>query len=540
MPGPRVGFVADDDERSPENSTDNRTDKTPADAKSDTKDDTTVSSGVNTLPAEPTDDVVSSKHQLRVGRRTLDYTATTGRVVLRDEVYEEGKFTGFKAKAEMSLTSYVVDPGDASRPVTFAFNGGPGSSSVWLHLGLFGPRRVLMGDAGALLPPPYELADNPESLLAVSDLVFIDPVSTGYSRTLEGTKAEPFHGYRGDIESVAELIRIWTSRNKRWMSPKVVAGESYGTLRGAALVEHLQSRHAMYVNGLVLISSVLDLSSIDFENQRNDRAHALYLPTYAAIAHYHGRLGRRSRNAVIAAAEEYATREYPWVLSRGDRLTARERAAAVKRLAALTGLSEDYVDRADLRIEHWRFFGELLRDQRRTVGRLDGRFTGPMASASPRRWTPTLARRDLGPVRRGVQPLRTRRAGLRERPALRADLPACAAVVLQGLRGPSDRRDPQARAGDAREPPSQGARRLRLLRRRDAVLRSRGRRRAPEPARRAACQHRAPLLRRRAHDVRPRAVPPAAEQGPGRLRPAVRLELTCAPRSPSSCCSPAR
>jgi carboxypeptidase C (cathepsin A) len=334
-----------------------------------------------TKPAEPTDDLVVTHHHLTVGRKVLDYTATTGRVVLRDEVYEDGKFTGFKAKAEMSVTSYVVDNAGTNRPVMFAFNGGPGSSSVWLHLGLLGPRRVLMGDAGALLPPPYGLADNPESLLAVSDLVFIDPVSTGYSRAVEGTKPEPFHGYQGDIESVAELIRIWTSRNKRWMSPKFVAGESYGTLRGAALVEHLQSRYGMYINGLVLISSVLDLSSIDFENQRNDRAHALYLPTYTAIAHYHGRLGRKSLRTALAEAEEYATRDYPWVLSRGDRLTAKERAAAVRKVASLTGLSEDYVDRADLRIEHWRFFGELLRDQRRTTGRLDGRFTGPMASA---------------------------------------------------------------------------------------------------------------------------------------------------------------
>jgi carboxypeptidase C (cathepsin A) len=336
-----------------------------------------------TKAAEPTDDLVATKHTLKTGRQTLHYTATTGRVVLREEVYEDGKFTGFKAKAEMSMTSYVVDQpeGAAPRPVTFAFNGGPGSSSVWLHLGLLGPRRILMGDVGALTPPPYGIADNPESLLAVSDLVFIDPVSTGYSRVVEGAKPEPFHGYQGDIESVAELIRIWTSRHKRWMSPKFVAGESYGTTRGAALVEHLQSRHGMYVNGLILISSVLDFASLDFENQRNDRAHALYLPTYAAIAHYHGKVHRRSLRAVVKEAEEYAASEYPDVLRKGNRLTPKERAAAVRKLASLTGLSEDYIDRADLRIEHWRFFGELLRDERRTVGRLDGRFTGPMASA---------------------------------------------------------------------------------------------------------------------------------------------------------------
>jgi carboxypeptidase C (cathepsin A) len=345
--------------------------------KTDTKTDTTAV----TKPAEPKDDLVVTEHELKVGRTMLRYTATTGRVVLRDEVYEDGTFTGFKAKAEMSITSYVVEGGDERRPVTFAFNGGPGSSSVWLHLGLLGPRRVLMGDAGNLLPPPYELADNPESLLSVSDLVFIDPVSTGYSRVVEGSKPEPFHGYQGDIESVAELIRIWVSRNKRWMSPKFVAGESYGTLRGAALAEHLQSRHGMYLNGLILISSVLDLSSLDFEKQRNDRAHALYLPTYAAIAHYHGKVKRRSLRALVKEAEEYAAGDYPTVLRKGNRLTTKERAAAVRRLASLTGLPEDYVDRADLRIEHWRFFGELLRDERRTVGRLDGRFSGPMASA---------------------------------------------------------------------------------------------------------------------------------------------------------------
>ena len=305
--------------------------------------------------------------------------------MLREEVYEDDVFKGHSAKAEMSMTSYVLDrPAGASptdRPVTFAFNGGPGSSSVWLHLGLFGPRRVLMGDAGALLPPPYGIADNAESLLAVSDLVFIDPVSTGYSRAVEGGKPNPYHGYLGDIESVGELIRLWTSRNERWLSPKFLAGESYGTLRAAALADHLQSRYAMYLNGIVLISSVLDLGTIDFDF-RNDRAAVNYLPTYAAIAHYHGKHGRRSLKAVVDEAQAYADREYPWLLDRGSRLTAREHAEAAEAIGRMTGLDPTFVAEHDLRIEHTRYFRELLRSEGKLVGRLDSRFTGPVSRAA--------------------------------------------------------------------------------------------------------------------------------------------------------------
>lgn len=352
-------------------------------ADSETSTDTSTKTSA---PAPPEDDLVTTRHTLKVGRRTLRYTATAGRMVLREEVYEDGAFAGLKPKAEMSLTAYVVEaPAGERRPVTFAFNGGPGSSSVWLHLGLLGPRRVVMGDAGSLLPPPYELSDNRESLLAVSDLVFIDPVSTGHSRAVEGGKPADYHGYQPDLESVGELIRIWTTRNNRWMSPKFLAGESYGTTRAAALVEHLQTRHGMYLNGIMLISSVLDFSTIDFDF-RNDRAHADFLPTYAAAAWYHGKHGRRALRTVLAEAEEYAGRDYPWALSRGNRLTAAERADVVSRVARLTGLSQEYVDLADLRIEHVRFFTELLRDQRLAVGRLDARFTGPLASGNAETW----------------------------------------------------------------------------------------------------------------------------------------------------------
>jgi carboxypeptidase C (cathepsin A) len=335
---------------------------------------------------EPADDLVSTQHAITVDGAELRYTATAGRVVLRAEGHTDDKFDGAEPKAEIFLTSYVLDGADLSRPVTFAFNGGPGSASVWLHLGVLGPRRVLMGDVGELLPPPYGIADNEQTLLRHSDLVFIDPVTTGYSRPVKGEKSKDFHGYGGDIESVAEVIRLWATRNQRWMSPKYLCGESYGTTRAAGVARHLQERAGLYLNGLILISTFLDGGSTMF-TPGNDDPYVNYLPTYAAIAHYHGRHGDRPLREVLDEAEEYAAGEYPRILGLGTRATEAERSAAIAKLASLTGLTPEYVDQVNLRPEHVRFLTELLRGAHRTVGRIDGRFLGWDADYGREHWT---------------------------------------------------------------------------------------------------------------------------------------------------------
>ena len=317
-----------------------------------------------------------TSHQIGTGRRRLKYTATTGRVVLREEVIDDGTFAGTTARAQIFSTSYVLDDADARRrPVTFAFNGGPGSSSVWLHLGLLGPRRVLMGDVGDLARPPYGLGDNLETLLRVSDLVFIDPVTTGYSRAHEGQKAGEFHSYARDLASVSEFIRLWTSRYDRWLSPKFLAGESYGTTRAAALAAELANGSGMYLNGLVLVSSVLDIGSVDF-TPGNDVPYALYLPTYTAAAHFHGVISGDLRD-LIGQAEEFASSDLPWALARGSRLPADERERIVRRYAELTGLDPGFVERADLRVDLFAFAAELLREARLRPSAAAGQRGGP-------------------------------------------------------------------------------------------------------------------------------------------------------------------
>ncbi len=335
----------------------------------------------------PQDNLVTTKHTVVIGGREIKYSVTTGTMVLKEEAEKEGKAEGEKAKAAVFFVAYTLDTEEdadsaahrRTRPLTFSFNGGPGSSSVWLHLGVLGPRRVLMGEDGEQLPPPFRLVDNEYSLLDMTDLVFIDPVSTGYSRAVKGEKAREFHNFKKDIASVGDFIRLYTSRYQRWTSPKFLIGESYGTTRAAGLSGYLQGRHGMYLNGLMLVSSILDFQTARFV-PGNDFPYIMFLPTYAATAWYHKRVAQEYLDQPVMefleAVEEFAAGEYTLALMKGATLSADARAQAQKKLAAFTGLSEEYIERADLRVNIFRFCKELLRDQRRTVGRLDSRYTG--------------------------------------------------------------------------------------------------------------------------------------------------------------------
>ncbi|OLV17658.1 Carboxypeptidase-related protein [Deinococcus marmoris] len=326
----------------------------------------------------PCDEVSVTRHSLNVNGRTLNYTATAGTMVLLEEKHaKDGEFEGNKGQASIFFVAYALDDQEATtRPVTFAYNGGPGSPSLWLHLGLLGPRRVVMGDAGGLTGPPYRLTDNEFTLLADTDLVFIDPVSTGYSRVTEGENPGDFHGFQKDIESVGDFIRLWTTRAGRWLSPKFLLGESYGTLRSAGLSGYLQERHGMFLSGLMLISAILDYATVD-TTPGHDLAYVTHLPTQTATAWYHDKLGeRRPLETVLREAEAFADNEYSSALHLGARLSPDVRLKIAQRYARLTGLSEQFVLNHDLRVPLSRFCKELLRDQGLTVGRLDSRFTG--------------------------------------------------------------------------------------------------------------------------------------------------------------------
>lgn len=328
----------------------------------------------------PRDTLSVTHHTATLGGRDLRYTATTGTIVFNEESQKDGVAEGQKPKATVFFVAYTLDGAEpGTRPLTFSFNGGPGSSSVWLHLGLLGPKRVLFDDIGNPTPPPYKLVENEHSLLGASDLVFIDPVSTGYSRAVAGEKAGEFHGFKRDLESVGDFIRLYTTRYGRWLSPKYVIGESYGTTRAAGLSGYLQTRHGLYLNGLMLISSVLDFGTL-LPQPGNDLPHLLILPSFTATAWYHHKLSEDLQGKPLAEvlrdAERFALGDYALALLQGDRLPEDERADIRTRLARYTGLSEKYLEQSNLRVSIMRFVRELLRDEKLTIGRLDSRFTG--------------------------------------------------------------------------------------------------------------------------------------------------------------------
>jgi carboxypeptidase C (cathepsin A) len=332
------------------------------------------------------DNLVETHHQVTVQGRTLAYTATTGTIILKEET--KGSKTDEKPpedfdepKAAIFFVAYTLDGVEDKhiRPITFSFNGGPGSSSVWLHLGLLGPRRVALDENGFAPPPPYGMVPNEYSLLDATDLVFIDPVSTGYSRAVPGENPETYHGFQKDIESVGDFIRLYTTRFQRWSSPKFLIGESYGTTRAAGLSGYLQDSLGMYLNGIMLISAVLNFQTHDFQ-PGNDLPFITFLPTYAATAWYHQMLPEdlqeRGLRTFLDEVEAFVDGEYTPALMQGAALAEAERQAVQAKIARYSGLSEAYVEQTNLRINIFQFVKELLRSQKRTVGRLDTRFTG--------------------------------------------------------------------------------------------------------------------------------------------------------------------
>ncbi len=333
---------------------------------------------LKTSPGEKPPSV--TKHTIAIAGKSISYTATVGEMIVNKPNEEPGASMFYIAYTRNDISD------NSKRPLTFAFNGGPGSSSVWLHLGGLGPRRVAMDDEGQSTTPPFGLVDNENSLIDVTDLVFIDPVSTGYSRPLPGESKSQFHGVQEDVESVGEFIRLYVTKNERWDSPKFVLGESYGTTRSAGLSGFLQGRtHGMYLNGIILVSSVLDFSTIVFM-PGNLMPYILFLPHYTATAWYHNKLPsdlqKKALTEVLEESKKFALDEYSIALLKGNTLPQDEYEEIARNLAAYTGLSLDYVKQSNLRIRHDRFVKELLRDEFHTVGRLDSRFKGRDSDAA--------------------------------------------------------------------------------------------------------------------------------------------------------------
>jgi carboxypeptidase C (cathepsin A) len=314
---------------------------------------------------------VVTHHEITLNGKPLRYTATVGRLPIKD-------LTG-NIDAEMFYVAYTLDGQDLTRrPVTFAFNGGPGSASIWLHMGALGPKRVALDQDGMMPPSPYHLIDNPGTPLDKTDIVMVDAIGTGFSRPADLEKGKKFWNVKGDIEAFGEFIRLYITRNERWASPLYLFGESYGTTRSAGISGYLIDRGIAF-NGIVLLSEVLNFETLE-TSKTNDLAYELTLPTYTMIAGYHKKLSPELMSDLQKAkaeVENFASTEYAQALEAGDSLTPEQRAHIVDQLAKYTGLKKDFIDQANLRIDVPGFTHNLLIDQKLRVGRLDGRYTGP-------------------------------------------------------------------------------------------------------------------------------------------------------------------
>lgn len=311
-----------------------------------------------------------TQHQIKIAGKTIKYTATAGTMLMKDE---EGK-----PVALFGYTAYVADGMDqARRPIVFAYNGGPGSASLWLHMGVLGPQRAVVKDGGFSPNGPFQRVSNDYSILDEADLVMIDPVGTGFSKPVGEAKGEDFWGVDQDIKSVSEFIVQYTTENKRWASPKFVLGESYGGMRTGGVAFYLLSRHMLALNGAILVSPFMEMAT-GFAGMGIDLPHVMFLPTFASTAWYHNALKNKPEDlqAFLHEVEQFSLEEYAPALLLGKRLGEARRKHVLQKLSAYTGLSEDYWDRANLRISEGQFNKELLRSRGITVGRIDSRFVG--------------------------------------------------------------------------------------------------------------------------------------------------------------------
>jgi len=310
-------------------------------------------------------------HTIRITGQPVPYRAMAATLILKND---SGAPIGRLFYTAYTRTD-VHDP--SQRPLAFVYNGGPGSASAWLHMGAFGPRRIVTTDAAPTPPPPYRLVDNANSLLDVTDMVFIDPIGTGFSKPVGKGTGKDFWGIDEDGKSLEQFVQQYVSRNARWNSPKYLIGESYGTTRSAVLVDLLQGNEGMDFNGVVLISSVLDFETLNFA-PGHDISYELYLPSYAATAAYHHVIPQPANLAAfLDTVRQYAAGPYAAALAKGSALPADERQAVLRQLSAYTGLSTDYLDKADLRVSLGQYMAELQRSHGLVTGRLDARFSGP-------------------------------------------------------------------------------------------------------------------------------------------------------------------